>query len=907
VCISNNPNAELSRTNQALQAEIAERRRIQAALHEHTRELQANELRFRTIIEKSADGIVVVDKQGVVLFLNPAAETLFCRSMRELVGETFGFPIVGGEITELDVVRSDGRTTVVEMRVVETEWENQGVYLATFRDITERKQLEIRRMVRYAVTANLAGSETLAEAAPNILQTICEGLREARWEYGEMWVLDPAGSLLRLVSVWPAAARQPAAGKPSPREVKSVAEAGIYGEVCASGTPAWVSTTRDTSAFAHLSHRATRRAFAASLFPIFNTGEIIGVLAFFSRALYPYPPETLNMMNDLSNQIGLFIGHRRAEDELRSAHRALKTLNGCNQALIHATDETSFLRQVCHTIVTVGTYRLAWAGLFDNAPAPTLHLAAHAGNSTKQTTSHTPALLLKPLDGGRTPSVSRTIASGEPWIVKEVCNDPTLTAWHNQATTWGYRSFAMLPLLVGPHPPGILMIYASEADAFGSEEVDLLMELANNLAYGIVSLRTRAERDHAETSLRLYAERLKNMRDIDQAILTAQTPRAIAHAILSHIRCLVPCQWVNIVGSDGEEKHHVTLVSEVQNTSDEPLSFAPPGNHLPAIISSSMPGGLEPGVFQYVEDILTLPKQSTTSEQLVAAGIRSYINVPLIADGNLIGGITLGATVPHAFDEQQISIVRELAGQLAVAIQHARLFEQVRTGRERLQILSRRLMEAQEVERHHIARELHDEIGQSLTAVKMSLQAIHHISDRSAIAQYLDESITIVDQSLQQVRNLSLDLRPPLLDDLGLVAALRWYVDRHAQRADIVAEFLVDPEFSRLPPDLETVCFRVVQEALTNVVRHANAHHVHVELQQRNEELNLIIRDDGVGFDVRSAQKRAVVGTSMGLLGMQERVLLAGGQFEITSSPAGGTEVQARFSLAGAWDSERDV
>jgi signal transduction histidine kinase len=214
---------------------------------------------------------------------------------------------------------------------------------------------------------------------------------------------------------------------------------------------------------------------------------------------------------------------------------------------------------------------------------------------------------------------------------------------------------------------------------------------------------------------------------------------------------------------------------------------------------------------------------------------------------------------------------------------------------EALQILSRRLLEAQENERRHLARELHDEIGQALTAVKINLQAAQRTPD--ALVAYLEDSISIVDRTLQQVRNLSLDLRPALLDDLGLVVALRWYVDRQAQRVGFTAQFAADPSETRPRPDIETACFRVAQEALTNVVRHAQAQHVRVELRQRDAELHLLIRDDGKGFDVRAAQERAAQGASTGLLGMQERVWLVGGQIDIKSAPAWGTEIRVRFPL----------
>jgi signal transduction histidine kinase len=212
-----------------------------------------------------------------------------------------------------------------------------------------------------------------------------------------------------------------------------------------------------------------------------------------------------------------------------------------------------------------------------------------------------------------------------------------------------------------------------------------------------------------------------------------------------------------------------------------------------------------------------------------------------------------------------------------------------------LQRLSRSLLEALESERRTIARELHDELGQSLQAIKINLQTAQRFPQEGAAR--LTDSIGLVDHTIQQVRALSVDLRPSLLDDLGLVAALEWYVERQAQRFGFVGRFAASPHNLRLNPTVETACFRIVQEALTNVARHAKATQVWVELRQQGEKLHLMIRDNGVGCDVSAMQERAVQGVSFGLLGMRERAELAGGTFTMQSAPARGTEIRLCFPL----------
>jgi PAS domain S-box-containing protein len=215
----------------------------------------------------------------------------------------------------------------------------------------------------------------------------------------------------------------------------------------------------------------------------------------------------------------------------------------------------------------------------------------------------------------------------------------------------------------------------------------------------------------------------------------------------------------------------------------------------------------------------------------------------------------------------------------------------------KLQVLSRRLVGAQETERRNIARELHDEIGQALTVIQLNLQVMLQAPDAQALAPRLNESLKVVERVLEQVQDISLDLRPSILDDLGLEPALRWYTDRQAALVELKVGFHADRLEQRLDPVIETECFRVAQEALTNVVRHAQAKAVTVELRQEDGQLHLCVCDDGIGFDVVAIREKAVRGASLGLLSMEERAVLAGGRLEFNSVPGRGTEVHAWFPL----------
>jgi signal transduction histidine kinase len=212
---------------------------------------------------------------------------------------------------------------------------------------------------------------------------------------------------------------------------------------------------------------------------------------------------------------------------------------------------------------------------------------------------------------------------------------------------------------------------------------------------------------------------------------------------------------------------------------------------------------------------------------------------------------------------------------------------------DRLQTLSRRLLDAQETERRRISRELHDGIGQAITAAQLNLRVLQRRPGAQLLGELLEENIAMLGEVLQDVRHLSLDLRPPLLDDLGLVAALEWYTQQQARRAGLDAIVQAEVEEGRIHPTLETACFRLAQEAVTNVIRHAHAKTLRVDLRQEGGELHLLVRDDGVGFDVTAMRQPGARVASLGLLGMEERATLIGGGIEFRSTPNRGTEVHA--------------
>jgi len=282
---------------------------------------------------------------------------------------------------------------------------------------------------------------------------------------------------------------------------------------------------------------------------------------------------------------------------------------------------------------------------------------------------------------------------------------------------------------------------------------------------------------------------------------------------------------------------------------------------------------LKDGIVHSVTDELFWRKDGTAFHV-------EYISTPIWEDGQIVGAVVTFKDISERKKNDQ------------------RFLENA----ERLRILSRRLLEIQEQERRHLARELHDEIGQELTGLKLTLEMTAR-RPAEQIQAGMDKALSQVRDLTARVRDLSLQLRPSMLDDLGLLSALLWHVQRYTDQTGIHVAFEhVGLDRRLFPPEVETAAFRIIQEALTNVARHARVVEVTVRICLDQNLLFVLVEDHGLGFDPRAVSHGA---NSGGLGGMRERAALLGGYLVVDSEHGSGTRVVAEFPVVGAEERRR--
>jgi signal transduction histidine kinase/sensor domain CHASE-containing protein len=482
------------------------------------------------------------------------------------------------------------------------------------------------------------------------------------------------------------------------------------------------------------------------------------------------------------------------------------------------------------------------------------------------------------------PMTRHVLETGEAVLIQhdDPMADPTELALMEQ---WEAFTLLMLPLVVRDRVVGLVeLIDDVKKHPYTSDDIRLAESLATQAAVAIENARLYEQAQQEIAERKRVEERLATVYVLGRELVLTRDEKTITQIAVDAAGLLLQCRLCALWLVDEEEKsldrQTVRTVGPIADVSSSSLSLKNEQHIAVATARSREP---------------TRSSNLQEGQQVVDKGcvIRSELSVPLEAGGMVIGVLTAGSDQPDAFDEEDEQLFLTLADQTALAIENARLYETAEQQQEHLRALATRLAEAEEIERRRLAQELHDQVGQNLTALGINLNIVQSLVPEGTVDVVrgrLDDSLSLLKQTTQRIRDVMADLQPPVLEDYGLMTALRWYCAQFTSRAGIPVDVQGDDLTPRLSHPVESVLFRIAQEALTNVAKYAQATRATVTVTEDEGVVRLVVVDDGLGFDpVRTAgpDERQ----SWGLLTMAERTEAVGGRLWIDSDPEQGTQV----------------
>lgn len=526
---------------------------------------------------------------------------------------------------------------------------------------------------------------------------------------------------------------------------------------------------------------------------------------------------------------------KRTERELERVNRLNVARSCVNQAIVRTHDRKTLFRQVCRALVEEGGFGVAWIG-WKSVRTQQLMPVAQWGvdgdflSGLEVYTDDRPS--------GRGPS-GTAFREGVPYICNDVFNDPATLPWRPEFQRRGLRASAAFPIRRSGRVRGVLAVYASEVGFFRDKEVALLEEVAADLTFALDHFASEAVRRRVQA----LVER--------ERLLSADTIESLPGTFYLYDERGRFLRWNrNFVA--------VTGYSDAEIAHMHPLDFFVGEDR--ERVAREIGVVFERGESWIEADFRAKDGTSTayyfTGKRIDFRGLRCLIGMGI--------DISVRKSAEAAMD------------------QYARW----------LRATSHRLLTVQEAERRALARELHDTVGQELTALSLNLTIIDDALPEATprkIHDRLEDSQEILEGTTRHLRNIMTELRPPGLDELGLLAALKEHAAQVARRAEVAVTVSgVEPE-PRPGPTEEIALFRIVQEALNNVVKHAQASEVAISLQQRGDTIVLSITDNGIGFD--TARKPIMGGYGMGTTTMRERAEAIGARLVLDSAPGGGTRI----------------
>jgi PAS domain S-box-containing protein len=535
-----------------------------------------------------------------------------------------------------------------------------------------------------------------------------------------------------------------------------------------------------------------------------------------------------------------------SETSLQKVNRELYLLNNANKLILKAFDEQTLMQQMCDLLVAEGNYKMCWIGLMPDRKSHFLVTPLTFAGSGENYIGEVKINLEDPKQmNGPT---AKAMRSGQAVIVNHIAEDPDYIPWKKSAAKYGYASSASFPLILEKQVIASLNIYSSDVQSFDPEEVDILTAITDNLSYAIKGIRN--------TNNKKIAEKKLNDNEQNLQIIFSSTYDII---FMLSVEPFNRFKFMSI-----NDAFLTTTGLKAEQVFDKYLDEVIPPDSLPMILEKYEAAVSSNKAMQW-EETSQYPSGSKTG----------LVTITPVSDEN---------GKPHRL----VGFVHDITERKKAEEDMDRMNNQLRQ-------LSNHIQTIGESERTAIAREIHDVLGQQMTALKYDIAWLKKKRNAAEadILQRIESMNKLVDETILSIRKVSSELRPKILDDLGLNAAIEWYVAAFEKNTGIRTEIDSDLEDISFEKLVSITIYRILQEALTNVARHAKAAKVHVSAKLKNNTIFLEVRDNGKGIAENEKQNT----TSFGLLGISERAKMIGGDVIIQGIKGKGTSVLLKLPL----------
>ena len=547
---------------------------------------------------------------------------------------------------------------------------------------------------------------------------------------------------------------------------------------------------------------------------------------------------------------------KQAEEHLNKLNRTLRALSNSNQALMRAEDESAYLNEVCRIVTDDCGHAMVWIGFAEHDECKTVRAVAHGGFDNGYL--ETLGITWGDDERGQGPT-GTAIRTGQPAMCPDTRADPAFAPWRDEAVKRGYASSLVMPLKGRGEAWGAITIYSRETNAFTEAEVKLLTELAGDLEFGIDLLRARAANARTAENLRESEARYRTL-----------------FSSMNEGFCIIEV----LFDADGKPDDFRYL--EVNDAFEK---------------QTGLHDAVGKRVGELIPDIEALWFENYGRTALTGEPARFMSELKALNRVYDIHAYRVGEP-----EMRRVAVVFNDFSAYKRAEEELRRNEKLALQGEQLHALAVRQQRAREEERTRVSRDLHDQIGQILTAIKMDMTWMGRrlAKTQGPVRERLAGTVELINDGIRSVRRICTGLRPGVLDDLGLAAAIEWQANEFASRTGIPCQVSATSGDLHLDGEQATAFFRIFQECLTNVSRHAKARSVRVSLHMEGGNLLMVVRDDGKGF------RESEASGSLGILGMKERAQVCGGDLQISSSPGNGTTVTLCVPIRSAGENGSD-